>query len=502
MKEISSTPVSSEFFQFSDNEDDLELHIDSSKEQERAQVAGKVPPHSLDSEQSVLGAVLLDNEILNQVVEIITPEDFYKRNHQLIFEAMLALYERREPTDIVTLSQQLKTVDHLNQVGGVDYLSHLVDIVPTSANTQFYARIIKEMSIRRKLIHEVSEIATEALSGRGDIDGFIDAVEQRIFKISDARINQGFSRVGDVVKDSIKSIETLAFNKGGMTGTPSGFYDLDAFTYGFQPGDLIIIAGRPSMGKTAMALSMALHVGMNIQKAVAVFSLEMSKEQITMRLLCADSKVSNSRVRSGKLSEADFPRLVDSASKLAASDIFIDDTPAISVLEMRAKARRLHRENPIGLIVVDYLQLMRGSSKKVERREQEISEISRSLKALAKELSVPVIALSQLNRGVETRQDKRPIMADLRESGAIEQDADIIGFVYRDEVYHPDTPDKGIAELIISKHRNGPIGTVRLGFQADHTLFVNLEEDTEAANTYDYLGKGMQSDLEDDEELI
>ncbi len=499
MKESSST--TKEFFNYQRDDEDLDIDTDRNSSSEEAQVVGKIPPHSLDSEQSVLGAVLLDNEILNQVVEIIKPEDFYKRNHQLIFEAMLALYERREPTDLVTLSQQLKAVNQLAQVGGVDYLSHLVDIVPTSANTQFYARIIKEMSIRRKLIHEVSEIASEALSGRGDIDGFIDAVEQRIFKISDTRINQGFSRVAEVVKDSIKQIETLAFNKGGMTGVASGFYDLDAFTYGFQPGDLIIIAGRPSMGKTAMALSMGLHVGITLQKPVAVFSLEMSKEQITMRLLCSDSKVSNSRVRSGKLSESDFPRLVDSASKLAASDIFIDDTPAISVLEMRAKARRLHRENPLALIMVDYLQLMRGSSRKVERREQEISEISRSLKALAKELSVPIIALSQLNRGVETRQDKRPIMADLRESGAIEQDADIIGFVYRDEVYHPDTPDKGVAELIISKHRNGPIGTVRLGFQADHTLFVNLDEDPESSSSsYDYLGKGLQA--EEDEELI
>ncbi|MBP9838013.1 MAG: replicative DNA helicase [Proteobacteria bacterium] len=463
------------------------------------QVVGKVPPHSTDSEQSVLGAIMIDNEIINTVIEILRPEDFYKRNHQLIFEAMIGLYDRREPVDVVTLTEQLKTLNYLSASGGVDYLSHLLDIVPTSANTQFYAKIIKEMSIRRKLINEASSIVTEAMSSRGDIDSFIDSVEQRIFNVSDARTTQSFSHIGSIVKDSIKQIETLSFNQGAMTGVPSGFYDLDSITYGFQPGDLVIIAGRPSMGKTAFALSMAMHVGLAKQKPVAVFSLEMSKEQITMRLLCSDSKVSNSRVRSGKLAENDFPRLVDAASKLAASQIYIDDTPSISVLEMRAKARRLHRESPLSMIVVDYLQLMKGSSRKIERREQEISEISRGLKAIAKELSVPVIALSQLNRGVETRQDKRPIMADLRESGAIEQDADIIGFVYRDEVYNPDTPDKGVAEIIIAKHRNGPIGTIKLAFQAEFTLFVNLEQDSQ--DNYDYLGKDITIGLEE-EELI
>jgi len=458
---------------------------------------GRLPPHSLDSEQSVLGGVLIDNESLHPVLEVLRADDFYRRAHQVIFEAMIALSERNEPTDLVTLTQQLKAANQLHACGGVEYLSHLVDIVPTSANIQFYARIIKEMSLRRRLIHEASEIAREALTGRGEIDSFIDSVEQRIFQVSEARINPSFRRVSEVVKDSIKHIESISFNKGALTGVPSGFYDLDAFTYGFQPGDLVIIAGRPSMGKTALALTMALHVGLDLGKAAAIFSLEMSKEQIVMRLLCSDARVSNSRVRSGKLAETDFPRLVDSASKLASAEIFIDDTAAISVLEMRAKARRLHREHPLSLIVVDYLQLMRGSSKRIERREQEISEISRSLKALGKELNVPVIALSQLNRGVETRQERRPIMADLRESGAIEQDADIIGFVYRDEVYHPDTPDKGIAELIIGKHRNGPVGTVRLGFQAEHTLFVNLEREEES---YDYLGAELT--VADEDELI
>jgi len=461
---------------------------------------GRVPPNSMDSEQAVLGAVLLDNEALHPVLEVLRPEDFYRQGHKIIFEAMIALSERNEPTDLVTLTQQLKASNELSQCGGVEYLTQLVDIVPTSANTQFYARIIKEMSLRRRLIHEASEIAQEALTGRGEIDGFIDSVEQRIFQVSEARINPSFRRVSEIVKDSIKHIENVCFNSGPLTGVPSGFYDLDHFTYGFQPGDLVIVAGRPSMGKTALALTMGLHVALDYGKPVAVFSLEMSKEQIVMRLLCSEARVSNSRVRSGKLGEADFPRLVDAASKLASADIYIDDSAALSVLEMRAKARRLHREKPLSLIVVDYLQLMRGSSRKIERREQEISEISRSLKGLAKELNVPVIALSQLNRGVETRQDKRPIMADLRESGAIEQDADIIGFVYRDEVYHPETQDKGIAEFIVAKHRNGPVGTVRLGFQADHTLFVNLEQEEE--NYGSFLGADLNLASDGDDELI
>lgn len=457
---------------------------------------GRIPPHSVDSEQSVLGAVLIDNEVIHQLLEIISPDDFYRRSHQVIFEAMMAMADRRDPIDVVTLTAELRSRGALNEAGGLEYLSQLVDVVPTSANTIFYGKIIREMSLRRRIIHEAGEIVSEAFVSRGDIDAFIDQVEHRILGVSESRKTSSFAHISDVVKDSIKQVEFLYVNRGPLTGCPSGFKDLDHFTHGFQPSDLIIIAGRPSMGKTALALSMARHAAIDCGHSVAVFSLEMSKEQIVMRLLCSEARVSNSKVRAGNLGESDFPRLVDAASKLATAEIFIDDTPALSVLEMRAKARRLHREKPLSLIVVDYLQLMRGASKRVERREQEISEISRSLKGLAKELNVPVIALSQLNRSVETRQDKRPIMADLRESGAIEQDADIIGFVYRDEVYHPDTQDKGIAELIVAKHRNGPVGTVRLGFQGDFTLFVDLEQD----QTYDYLGDDLA--LSDEDELI
>ena len=421
---------------------------------------GRVPPSSIESEQAVLGAILLDNDALNPVLEVLRVDDFYRKAHEIIFKGMLSLSERHEPIDVLTLNTELTAAHQIEGVGGVEYLSALVDSVPTSANVQYYARVIKEMSLRRKLIHEAGQIVEDALGTRGNIDGFLDSVEQRIFKVSEARINPSFVRVGDIVKDSIKRVEELYINKDQLTGLETGFTKLDEITSGLQPSDLIILAGRPAMGKTSLALSIVQHVGIALAKNVAVFSLEMSKEQIVMRLLCAEAQVSNSRVRSGKLGESDFPRLVDAASKIAQAPIFIDDTPAISVLEMRAKSRRLHRESPLSLIVVDYLQLMRGSSRNAERREQEISEISGSLKALAKELYIPVIALSQLNRGVEARQDKRPMMSDLRESGAIEQDADIISFVYRDEVYHPETQDKGVSELIIGKHRNGSVGTV------------------------------------------
>lgn len=458
--------------------------------------AGKVPPHSIDTEQSVLGAVLLDNEALPVVVEVLVVADFYSRSHQVIYEAMLQLWDRQEPIDIMTLGSQLRGAGNLDAAGGADYLSQLVDIVPTSANTGYYARMVKDMSLRRKLVHVAGQIAEEALrGGAGSFAGFMDTVEQRIFQLSEDRISNGFARIGDIVKDSIKQVEKRYVNQNAITGVATGFADVDMLTSGLQPSDLVILAGRPSMGKTALALSIVRHVGIEEGKCVAVFSLEMSKEQIVTRLLCAEGRVSSSRVRSGKLGESDFPRLVDAASKIAQAGIFIDDTPAISVLEMRAKSRRLHRERPLSLIIVDYLQLMRGSAKNSERREQEISEISRSLKAIAKELSIPVIALSQLNRAVETRNDKRPLLADLRESGAIEQDADIIGFVYRDEVYNPESPDKGVAELIIGKHRNGPIGTVRLAFQAEFTNFENLAEDNDS---YDYLGEDLSMSDDDD----
>ena len=476
---------------------DKQIRTSNYSESESSMSKGRIPPHALDAEQAILGAILIDNEAIFGALEVLQFTDFYRGAHSTILKAMLALSERHEPIDIVTLSGELKSMGELEKVGGLDYLSVLVDIVPTSAHTSYYARLVRDMSIRRQLIHEAGEISNQAFEWGEKTEDLLDLIEQRIFAISEAKVNKGFSRIGEIVKDSIKQVEQLYINNDQLTGIPSGFRDLDGLTSGFQKSDLIIIAGRPSMGKTSLALSMARHVGVECNKRVAVFSLEMSKEQIVMRLLCSEAKVSNSRVRSGKLQDSDFPRLVDAASRIAQADIFIDDTPAISILEMRAKSRRLHRESPLSMIVVDYLQLMKGSHRAQERREQEISEISASLKALAKELSVPVIALSQLNRAVETRNDKRPLMADLRESGAIEQDADIIGFVYRDEVYNPESPDKGIAELIISKHRNGEVGTVKLSFQGEFTLFDNLDQDHE---DYDYLGSDLG--FSEDEELI
>jgi len=451
--------------------------------------SGRVPPHSLEAEQAILGGILLENDSINAVQEILQPRDFYQKSHQVLFEAMSSLSEKSEPIDVVTLSAELKKASMLEQSGGVEYLSKLIDIAPTAANTIYYARIIKEKAFRRRLIQEVGEITREPFNTHGDIDSFIDSVEKRIFSVSESRTNNSFFKVSDLVKGSIKEVERLYTLKDPITGVPSGFIDLDKMTSGFQSSDLVIVAGRPSMGKTSFALCIGRHVALEAKRPVAIFSLEMSKELITTRLLCSEARVASGKVRNGRLEESDFPRLVETASRLAQADLYIDDTPAISVLEMRAKARRLHKENPLSMIIVDYLQLMRSPSKKVERRDQEISEISGGLKALAKELKIPVIALSQLNRSVESRNDKRPMMSDLRESGAIEQDADIIGFIYRDEVYNPETQDKGVAEFIISKHRNGSIGTVRLAFQGEYTLFSNLAEPSAYG---DYLGEDMK----------
>ncbi|WKZ57090.1 MAG: replicative DNA helicase [Bdellovibrionota bacterium] len=443
--------------------------------------ANRVPPHSVEAEESVLGGILLDNDALNAAIERLRPQDFYRAAHQAIFEAMVTLSDKREPIDIVTLSQQLRAMGSLEEVGGLEYLSRLTSIVPSAANVGFYAKLVKEMSLRRRVIHEASEVINAAFETEGEVEEFIDVTEQKILSVAEYRINPAFHRVSDVVQDSIKLIEKLYDQKEPVTGTPTGFEGLNRMTAGFQPSDLIIIAARPSMGKTALALGIAQHVGIHEKKPVAIFSLEMSKEQLVLRMLCSEARVDSSKVRTGQLGERDFPRLVDAASRIAEAPIFIDDTPAVTVAEVKAKARRLHREHPLALIVVDYLQLMRSPAYS-NSREQEISDISRSLKALSKELHVPVIALSQLNRSVESRQDKRPMMSDLRESGAIEQDADLIMFIYRDEVYNANTPDKGIAELLISKQRTGPTGIVKLMFLAEYTRFESFIERSDTAD--------------------
>ncbi len=444
----------------------------------------KVPPHSLEAEMSILGGILLDNEAINRSLEILLPEEFYRESHRKIFRAMIDLSNNNEPCDLITLSTVLKKKGELEDVGGAAYLSTLVDYVPTAANIAYYCKIVKEKAISRYLITAATDIVTRSFSDESDIDELLDNAQKAIFAISENKLRPAFFPVKDIVKDAIRSIEKLYEKKEHVTGVPTGFLDLDGMTAGFQKGDLIIVAGRPSMGKTAFALNLGQHAAMHSDKktGVAIFSLEMSKEQLVTRLLCSEARIDASRLRTGHLLESDWPRLMNGAGKLHDALIYIDDSPAISVLEMRAKCRRLKADKDIGLVIVDYLQLMRGGANS-ESRQQEISEISRSLKALAKELSIPVVALSQLNRGLESRTDKRPMMSDLRESGAIEQDADVIMFVYRDAVYceackrrdgscNIEGHDRN-AEIIIGKQRNGPIGSISLIFNGEYTKFEN-----------------------------
>jgi len=436
----------------------------------------KVPPQSLEAEESVLGGVLLDNTALDRALEFITADDFYREAHRKIMRGMIELNQRGEPVDLVTLSDTLKLQGTLADVGGAAYLAELAEKVPTAANVAYYARIVRQKSVLRSLIQTATEIATLGYESSADVDQFLDEAEHKIFEISERKVRPTFFRIRDIMVDSMKAIEQLYERKELVTGVPTGFVDLDRMTAGLQPADLIVIAGRPSMGKTAFALNIAQYVALTTKVGVAVFSLEMSKEQLVLRMLCSEARVDQSKVRAGFAAERDFPKIAMAASRLAEAPIYIDDTAALSVLELRAKARRLkrERESKLGLIMVDYLQLMRGHD--ADNREQEISSISRSLKALAKELNVPVIALSQLNRQVETRAEKKPVMADLRESGAIEQDADVIGFLYRPIVYDKNAEERA-AEIIIAKQRNGPIGTVPLTFMSEYTRFENRAED-------------------------
>jgi replicative DNA helicase len=435
----------------------------------------KVPPQNMEAEQSVLGGILLDNHSLNTVLEVLSGPDFYTEGHRKIFNAITDLSERGEPSDLITLSNILKDRKQLDQVGGMAYLASLVDSVPSAANISYYSRIVKEKAILRNLIATATEILQKTYNAGADVDAVLDEAEHAIFEISENKIRPSFYTMKEVVKDSFRTIEKLAERKELITGVPTGFDKIDEITSGLQKSDLIIIAGRPSMGKTAFALNIAQNAALKSGIPVAVFSLEMAKEQLVFRMLASEARVDSQRLRKGFLGETDWPKLVKASSELSEAAIYIDDSPAITVLEMKAKSRRLKADAGLGLIILDYLQLMKGGAYK-ESREQEISEISRSLKALAKELSVPIVALSQLNRKVEDRTNRRPQMADLRESGAIEQDADVIAFIYRDEVYNKaeDNPDKGIAEIIIGKQRNGPTGTVKLAFLEKYTCFENL----------------------------
>lgn len=431
----------------------------------------KLPPQNLEAEQAILGAILLENASLLKVIEILEPSHFYKESHRKIYSAMLEMFERNEPVDLLTLSDHLRKNSLLDEVGGVTSLTQLMQSVATAANIRYYGKIVREKYILRNLINIATEIAAEAYEETDDVDQLLDRAEQKIFEISQNKIFPAFVNIDRIIKDTIKHIETLYSRKELITGLPTGFIDFDQKTAGLQASDLIIIAGRPSMGKTAFCLDIAQNVATGVKLPVAIFSLEMSKEQLAIRLICSQGRIDGAKLRTGYLSKNDWDRLTYAAGVLSDSPIFIDDSPSLSVLDIRARARRLQSQYGLALVIIDYLQLIRNRLGRIENRQQEISEITRSLKSLAKELHIPVIALSQLSRAVEQRQDRRPQLADLRESGAIEQDGDVIAFLYRDEIYNKNSPEAGMAELIISKQRNGPIGTVKLSFQKEYTHF-------------------------------
>jgi replicative DNA helicase len=436
----------------------------------------RVPPQSLDAEQSVLGGVLLDNNALDRLVEVLRADDFYREAHRKVFRGMLRLTERSEAVDLITLSEELRTRGELTDVGGAAYLAELAERVPTAANILQYARIVRDKAILRSLITTATGIAARGYEASNDVKEIVERAEQEIFAISDREVRPAFVRIDSLLHDAFKRIDALHEQRSTVTGVSTGFTDLDALTAGLQPSDLVIVGGRPSMGKTAFCLNIAEHAALRAESGVAIFSLEMSKEQLAMRMLCSEARVDLAKVRTGHLNDREFRELAEAAARLSYAPIYVDDTPAVSVVELRAKARRLSRDPAakLKLIVVDYLQLMRSSEGK-DSREQEISEISRSLKALAKELHVPVMALSQLNRQVESRDRGKPRLADLRESGAIEQDADVIMFIYREEVYVEDSDKQGVAEIIVAKQRNGPIGSVDLTFLREYTRFENRE---------------------------
>jgi replicative DNA helicase len=439
---------------------------------------GRIPPQNTDAEQSLLGGILIDPEALNKIADIVEPSDFYREDNKTIFQLVLDLYERSEPIDLVTVGGLARDKGLVEKIGGITNLSRLVDVMPTSANITQYAKMVKEKALLRNIMLTATEIVEKGYEVETNVDGFIDEAEQMIFQIAEKKYKQSFFPMKDLVMESMKAIESLAERHDGITGVPTGFTDLDKMTGGLQHSDLIVVAGRPSMGKTSFALNMAQFAalagdGDRGGLPVGVFSLEMSKEQLVMRLLSSEAEVEFFKIRGGGLKDEERMRLGRAAGKLYGAPLYIDDTPALSVLELRARARRLKKEHGLSLIVIDYLQLMRGRASSLDRREQEISEISRSLKALAKELNVPVIAISQLNRMVEQREDKRPRLSDLRESGAIEQDADVIIFIYRDVVYNKETKEPNTAEIIIGKQRNGPIGDVRLTFLDKYTTFAN-----------------------------
>jgi len=439
----------------------------------------KTPPHSLEAEQSVIGGLMLDNRAWDEIADIVNEKDFYRHDHALILRAIDALAEEHQPYDVVTVSEWIGARGDLESIGGLAYLSILANDTPTAVNIKAYANIVREYSILRSLIQVGNEISASAYNADGKPSKeLVDEAERKVFMIAEqgAGNRQGFEAINELLGRAVKRVEEMYRSDTALTGIATGFTNFDDKTSGLQKSDLVIIAGRPSMGKTSFAMNLAEHAALNNSNAVAVFSMEMPGEQLALRMMSSLGRIDSHNLRTGKLDDHDWPRLISSVNMLSKAKLFIDDTPALTPTELRARTRRLKREHGLDLVIIDYLQLMQvGGS--TENRATEISEISRSLKALAKELQVPIIALSQLNRSVEQRPDKRPVMSDLRESGSIEQDADVILFIYRDEVYNPDSNDKGTAEIIIRKQRNGPIGTVRLSFLGQYTRFENLAHD-------------------------
>lgn len=435
----------------------------------------RVPPQNLEAEQAVLGAILLEAEALITAMEHLRAEDFYSVAHQRIYDAVVGLNEDNKPLDLVTLMSRLQDQGELEEIGGVSYLAKLSGAVPTAANVEYYAQIVAEKAMLRRLIRTATQIVSNGYAEGEDVGALLNDAEQRILELSNRRAAHGFISIRDVLMEVFEKVEHLYNHKGGVTGIPSGFPDLDKMTSGFQRSDLIIVAARPSVGKTAFALNIAQNVAVRAGETVAIFSLEMSAAQLVQRMICAESNVDAGRMRTGFLEGDDWEKLSMAIGSLSEAQVYIDDTPGITVADIRAKCRRLKKEKGLGMILIDYLQLIQGRGKAGENRQQEVSEISRTLKQIARELEVPVIALSQLSRGVEQRQDKRPMMSDLRESGSIEQDADIVSFLYRDDYYDKETEKKNIIEIIIAKQRNGPVGTVELVFLKQFNKFVSID---------------------------
>ena len=433
----------------------------------------RILPHSDEAERAVVGSMLMDQDAIVTASEIITGEDFYQRQYGILFDVMVELYREDKPVDLVTLQERLKNKDVPAELTSIEFIGGIINDVPTSANIKHYAATVSEKALLRRMIKATESIANTCYLGKESVDTIMESTEKQIFDLLQKKSSDDFVPIRDVVLSVIDKIETAAKHKGTVTGLATGFYDLDYKTSGFQPSDLILVAARPSMGKTAFVLNLAQHIAVKNHVTTAIFSLEMSKDQLVNRILSMESKVDSQLIRTGNLSANDWEKLIESAGEISKAPLIIDDTPGISISELRSKCRKMKLENDLGLVIIDYLQLMSGGSKRSDSRQQEISDISRSLKALAREINAPVIALSQLSRACETRPDHRPILSDLRESGAIEQDADVVMFIYRDDYYNKDTDKKNISEIIIAKQRNGPIGTVELVWLPNYTKFAN-----------------------------